>query len=141
MTRIAVAFAVVLILGPVFASEPGQPLDCSDWVFLEPGYACSHFSDPSQQCRFSNGVFAPCAMGDISFFDNQGRIFYKDPMPVIGQCGSAVLYRRVLNWLGGDSWHTLAYFDERCVDPLTEVDPVSLDTDLWRIRSSRRLRS
>ena len=25
---------------PAFASEPGQPLDCSDWVFLEPGYSC-----------------------------------------------------------------------------------------------------
>ena len=31
----------VLCLLPAWASEPGEPLDCSDWVFLEPGLSCS----------------------------------------------------------------------------------------------------
>ena len=29
---------------PAWASQPGQPLDCSDWVFLEPGYSCSIYA-------------------------------------------------------------------------------------------------
>ena len=32
--------AVVCLL-PAWASEPGEPLDCSDWVFLEPGLSCT----------------------------------------------------------------------------------------------------
>jgi hypothetical protein len=31
--------ACCLVL-PVWGSEPGEPLDCSDWVFVEPGFAC-----------------------------------------------------------------------------------------------------
>ena len=37
----AAAIAVVFVAAlPSLASEPGQPLDCSDWVFLEPGLSC-----------------------------------------------------------------------------------------------------
>ncbi len=32
---------IVLATFPAAASEPGQPLDCSDWVFSEPGFSCS----------------------------------------------------------------------------------------------------
>jgi len=36
--------AVILLVAAqaslALASEPGQPLDCSDWVFLEPGLSC-----------------------------------------------------------------------------------------------------
>ena len=42
-----VSFAAILLsvvsVGAI-ASEPGQPLDCSDWVFLEPGFSCFHVS-------------------------------------------------------------------------------------------------
>jgi len=45
--RCALLFAIVLVAcGAAWASEPGQPLDCGDWVFLEPGYSCSVFSSP-----------------------------------------------------------------------------------------------
>jgi hypothetical protein len=41
--RLALAFvAVTLACSPALASQPGQPLDCSDWV-LSPGYSCSYY--------------------------------------------------------------------------------------------------
>src|SRR5262249_6106629 len=36
LTILAIALSV-----PALASEPGQPLDCSDWVFLVPGLYCT----------------------------------------------------------------------------------------------------
>ena len=32
---------VVACVLPAWASEPGQPLDCSDMVFTEPGLTCT----------------------------------------------------------------------------------------------------
>lgn len=32
-----------------WASEPGQPLDCSDWVFLKPGLSCASVIPPDIQ--------------------------------------------------------------------------------------------
>ncbi|MBZ5638816.1 MAG: hypothetical protein LAO51_08680 [Acidobacteriia bacterium] len=42
MKLVALVGVVVLVanLG-AWASEPGQPLDCSDWVFFEPGFSCA----------------------------------------------------------------------------------------------------
>lgn len=42
-------FIVMLIVsafmaGTIYASQPWQPLDCSDWVFLEPGLTCTVFA-------------------------------------------------------------------------------------------------
>ena len=43
MSRVLLATLIALLLLPAWASEPGQPLDCDDWVFLEPGLSCSVF--------------------------------------------------------------------------------------------------
>ena len=39
--RTLIVVLAVLCFIPAWASEPGQPLDCSDWVFLEPGFSCT----------------------------------------------------------------------------------------------------
>src|SRR5262245_51386812 len=39
MKSALVVFAVFAVAS-AFASQPGQPLDCSDWVFLEAGLSC-----------------------------------------------------------------------------------------------------
>ena len=52
---------VVCVL-PVAASDPGQPLDCSDWVLLEPGYTCQALD-----------VFADFTKGSNLALDNTGR--------------------------------------------------------------------
>ena len=38
---VAGVVAAIVLATPARASEPGQPLDCSDWVFLEPGLTCT----------------------------------------------------------------------------------------------------
>jgi len=38
---------IVLATFPAAASEPGQPLDCSDWVFSEPGFWCEEYGAPA----------------------------------------------------------------------------------------------
>jgi len=62
---IAVAF-----LSPAQASNPGEPLDCSDWVFLQPGYSCELFSPRDQ-------LMSPVwreGKGASLVTDNQGRM-------------------------------------------------------------------
>ena len=39
--RLAIGLCLLALVAPVLASNPGEPLDCSDWVFLEPGISCT----------------------------------------------------------------------------------------------------
>jgi len=47
--------AIILLVAAqaslALASEPGQPLDCSDWVIVKPGIGCS------ESPRFSRRPF------------------------------------------------------------------------------------
>ena len=54
--RYALCLLSTLLLLPTWASEPGNPLDCSDWVFLEPGLSCTPW------------VPYPCEESENSFF-------------------------------------------------------------------------
>ena len=104
---IAFAFAC----SGVLASEPGQPLDCSDWVFLEPGYSCT---------RLFGGVER---LGNLSPIqsDNTGRLFRSGPRAFIGACAQgAPIYRHPMEWRNGDVWTQFAYVDDRCVTPTTD---------------------
>ncbi len=111
MTRIAVVFAVVLALGSAFASEPGQPLDCSDFVFLEPGLSCSHVVGP---CSGGNGF---CAGHGGQEVDAEGNLLALRPerFPAI-ECGGGVTVenRLTLARLRGATEEILGYIDERC---------------------------
>src|SRR5207247_3459549 len=42
--RTLTILAFSLLAGHAWASQPGQPLDCSDWVFSEPGHTCTVFA-------------------------------------------------------------------------------------------------
>lgn len=68
----------VLMLGLVFASsssfpsQPGHPLDCSDWVFVEPGHTCT----PWVPYRCDRTDYPICAgWGSTRAFDNEGRMY------------------------------------------------------------------
>src|SRR5438876_7974066 len=41
MSRTVVLVVGLFLMASAWASQPGQPLDCSDWVFLRPGLGCS----------------------------------------------------------------------------------------------------
>ncbi len=108
MARLFAAAVVIFAFLPALASEPGQPLDCSDWVFLQSGYTCHMIlgsgSPPIEMPR-----------GAGSQFDNQGRLFRVTVRPV-GDCGTASegQFRTQLEWLNGGTWSVLAYVQDRC---------------------------
>ena len=66
MRRLLLLLMVVSL--PVWASNPGEPLDCSDWVFLEPGFSCREIAPfPCDK--------AVCEAGGMNFaVDNEGAI-------------------------------------------------------------------
>ena len=56
MRSLIVGILFVLCLLPAWASNPGEPLDCSDWVFLEPGLSCFMYTMPpchGDDCEFA----------------------------------------------------------------------------------------
>jgi hypothetical protein len=113
----AAVLAVAFAFSVVFASDPGRPLDCSDWVFMEPGYACvRQFGGTGTQ---SPGELSPVQ------FDNTGRLFRFGPSVAIGTCGPGqeafVTHRSTIEWRNGESWQVFAYVDDRCVTPASEV--------------------
>ncbi len=73
MLRFCLTAVLLLSMIPAFASDPGQPLDCSDWELLQPGYSCSTW------------LAFPCAIGDElcwlgasphKVFDNAGWQYF-----------------------------------------------------------------
>ena len=57
MSRVVGLFVLVVVVClPASASEPGQPLDCSDWWSLVPGYSCVEWSgDASSHAGWFDG--------------------------------------------------------------------------------------
>jgi len=43
LTTLGICFLIVL---PISASQPGQPLDCSDWTIIQPGITCGEADFP-----------------------------------------------------------------------------------------------
>ena len=66
---------LLLFLMPAWASSPGQPLDCSDWVFVEPGLSCE-ITVPAPCDHVTNRA---CALsnGDLQL-DVTGRLLWTD---------------------------------------------------------------
>ena len=109
------ATTFLLLIGVVTmaqASEPGQPLDCSDWVLLDPGLSCSVWVDCPPDAEPTDQ--APCmGAGSVSAFDNEARLL-RVLVTDIGPCGDRTLRRHELRALDGVSWAILAYLDDRC---------------------------
>ena len=111
--RFVACLLVAFVCSGAFASEPGQPLDCSDWVFLEPGHSCEKVIDVTVT---STGIG-----GSDTQFDNQGRFFRLNPVMSlqIGACprpdGLRAMYRTRLEWFDGQTWIAIAYVDDRCL--------------------------
>ncbi len=72
MRATGVFFAVFFSVLPVVASEPGQPLDCSDWVFQVPGFRCSVFLPPPQPEQTFQSAW--WARGNNIAADNEGNL-------------------------------------------------------------------
>lgn len=117
--RWTLLLAVFVSFGVSWASQPGQPLDCSDWVFLEPGHACSILIDDCYSVGTGpTPVFGPPGMfcaGDLTALDNEGRLYIVSSRDSpLGYCGSTALYRTELRRLDGANAAVVAHVDDRC---------------------------
>lgn len=96
-----------------FASEPGQPIDCSDWVALLPGYTCSEVLRP---CPSGSPQPFACRTGNPVVVDNEGK-------PIIvqrtnqGPCGNRSIF---VQRFDDTNVQTIGYFAEKCNGPLID---------------------
>lgn len=110
-----IPLALVVMSMPVGATQPGQALDCGDWVWLEPGYSCTTRS-PEGGDTDSN--LPGRGAGEIQVGADGRVLAIEKTWAPVGPCGSASLYRfRVVSFDGVSSQTVLGYVDERCVDP------------------------
>ncbi|MHC4091503.1 MAG: hypothetical protein ACYSVY_14735, partial [Planctomycetota bacterium] len=104
------ALVFISVLGmPALASSPGEPLDCSDWVFLEPGYYCNP-ETPMHHCG------AQCFYFRGMEVDNEGyRYQLRREQTSSIACGGLGWFRTELVRMAGTEETTIAYVEDRCV--------------------------
>ena len=112
MTKLS--FLTVLFLAAAaHASDPGQPPDCSDWVFAEPRYTCHDYNPYPATTGFLRG-------GTIPVQDNEGHLYaFRFHHSIVGSCGPYDLWRHVVVKIDGPSETSLAWIDDKCVDDAT----------------------
>jgi hypothetical protein len=122
MHRLVVFVAALLLVGPVWASEPGEPLDCSDMVFSEPGLSCTVVvpfpCGDHPACEIASGGELD---GSPRVVDNEGNIYWVRRESHVRQ----VVCNSILQWFGqiqvvkfdGATTNVIAYIDDRCGVP------------------------
>jgi hypothetical protein len=100
--------AAVLVSVPVFASGPGELLDCSDWVFVQPGYSCSYA--PAVVCPSRVCDAVPTAVID----NERGILSFKQTDLSIWQCPSTRRTSLVRMDLLTGVETVIATLDDRC---------------------------
>lgn len=129
------AFLVPTIaLSTAWASAPGAPIDCSDFVAVQPGYSCVQLSNASQLgCAGSTGV--PCVTGEDYAIDNESR-FVTISNELLGHCGTSpnpyVRHKFMASTASG--LIEIGHIDDRCKPPsvykdLTGVFGFTMDFD------------
>ena len=88
--RTVVAAFLLLAVLPSVASEPGQPADCSDFVFIEPSLACA----PLWPCADGVGPGVCCQAGAPVQVESSGDLvaFHSLEVPMRPCGGYAVAY-------------------------------------------------
>src|SRR5262245_50507910 len=111
MRRATFFAAVLLSVVPVLASEPGQPLDCSDWVIVEPGISCITLIAYPCQEAYACDSYGPS-------IDNEGNAFVLKFAAVIGHCGAngfQLARWEVVRFSPSGQASVVAYLDDRCL--------------------------
>jgi len=117
MRIVNVNASAIVEWGLAWACEPGQPPDCSDWVFLEAGLSCEPVV--SFPCPLEGGKRTACiASRNTRAFDNEGNTLRvrRVRKPDGGLCGLLDVMRTELIRIRDGVTTTLAYVDDRCVD-------------------------
>ena len=115
---------------PVWASDPGEPLDCSDWALSEPGLSCTSVqpfpcggtSPPLTACQHLGGDGRTTVEGD-GLYVRTIQLTSDDP------CGCDNLVRWEIRRVSADGVDTLVLAaEDRCVG--TEAQDKISDIDL-----------
>jgi hypothetical protein len=122
--KCAAGLLIVVVCSGAFASEPGQPLDCSDWVFSDPGLTCrvviADCTEPSGSYFCSNVAGRP-VVGD-------GSILFVRQIPA-GQLGCpgnpSVFYRIEVSRLTNGIRSVVGTLSPRC-GPNNTADAVQM---------------
>jgi len=115
MVRLTTSILLVgFLCSPAFASNPGEPLDCSDWVFLEPGLSCAKIDCDlidTGWCRFGNDT-QPANEGGML----RVRVAPLNPPIECQAIGATVIAGKRLELLrfDGTTETILGFLDERC---------------------------
>ena len=114
--RGAMAVTVALLgTTAAMASAPGQPLDCTDWVFSDAGLSCSPWV--AYPCDAATDPFCS-GPGQTAAFDNEGRE-YRIRVVLsfrIEEC-SGIDRLEIIRFNGTNASETVAYLDTRCTGP------------------------
>src|SRR5437867_2673673 len=99
------------------ASEPGQPLDCSDWIILDSGYTCTE--QIPYPCPVDQDGGTACKNGSSGLEpDNEGRLYYLRSVDLApGPCNQGGSSRTELVRVTGSLEQVLAFVDDRCNGP------------------------
>jgi len=113
MVARALVAAVALASVPALASSPGQPLDCSDWVMLEPGITCSTV-EPAPDVPYSVGLSSRTAANDGFQF----LVVRNLQLPDAGCSGGAEVarFRTRVVVVRSPEVRTVAFVDDRLGD-------------------------
>ena len=84
--RTLIVVLAVLCFIPSWASDPGGPHDCSDWVFLEPGLSCTTLIPYPCDLDGPGGIEA-CTNTSGDDLDNTGRLFVLRGTQFAPACG------------------------------------------------------
>src|SRR5262249_55367633 len=107
--RVFVLLAVATLTMPVWASQPGHPLDCTDWVFLIPGLSCS--SHVLTQASSPSAPPETMRRGANRAVDNSGKFYVALPSGGGGNSGVQIVMG------DGETEQVIAYLPGRTYGP------------------------
>lgn len=102
-----------VLMAPALASQPGQPLDCSDWVISTPGVSCTMWAP--LPCQFP--TCAPMDGYKQKWPANDGSVLFARYDSNTASCGVYGLSRLQIWRSVGTSQEVVATLTERCVNP------------------------
>jgi len=124
-----------LALSPALASAPGQPPDCSDWVFHEPGLSCTVWQPYAIDQSPSPPELDPRTyLDEISTFDRAQRLIRARMVyvpPPQGCLYPGDMPRTEIYWSDGTNEGVIAHIQPRCNHERFEFaqDPTNVEFD------------
>ena len=115
MHKAILLFLIIGTASSALASQPGHPLDCSDWVFLEPGYSCSPFI--SYPCPSTGGNPKCFVSNDDRATTNEGDLLRVRRVCSSHLCADGDICRIEIWTWNNSGERIIGYVQDRCVDP------------------------